>query len=510
MKKIMAIAAMAAMILPAAAQETYESANTTEQDLNGTARYIGMGGAMEALGADVSTITSNPAGVAFFRKAQISMTAGFNNIEGNSVLGAKKVRPSFDQIGVVIPVDNDGLSNYNIGFNYHKSRNFGGLTDVAGSFDGNASQNKLSFNKWNNGLGDKGMNTFNQIDFLYDETFFGGKTNPLQDDFLNADKYEMRRNTKGYEGTFDFNLSANFNSRIYLGLTVGLHALSYKSESEYYESLSNNMGSVTVNDYREISGSGVDVKFGAIFRPVEDSPFRLGMYVNSPIFYELSTDNSTMLTQTTGFGIPSKHSTESYDFHLNTPWKFGLSLGHTIGNVFAFGATYEYSDYTNLDNRVIDGGYYDYDGYWQDESSSDRQMNRHTSRTLKGVSTFKIGGEYKPAQNVSVRLGYNYVSPKYCLDGYKDGTVDSYGSYYASQTDYTNWKATNRFTCGLGLAVDNHFSIDLAYQYSMRDGEFFPFMSYEGDKNPSFDNVASKVNVSDNRHQFAATLSYRF
>ena len=41
-------------------QETYENANLMKPELTGTARYIGMGGAMEALGADISTISTNP------------------------------------------------------------------------------------------------------------------------------------------------------------------------------------------------------------------------------------------------------------------------------------------------------------------------------------------------------------------------------------------------------------------------------------------------------------------
>ena len=48
------------------AQETYENAKLAGEDLNGTARYVGMGGAMEALGADISTIGTNPAGLGLF------------------------------------------------------------------------------------------------------------------------------------------------------------------------------------------------------------------------------------------------------------------------------------------------------------------------------------------------------------------------------------------------------------------------------------------------------------
>ena len=75
MKKIFFAALAMAVVLPAAAQDTYESARLLGGDLNGTARYVGMGGAMEALGADISTTSSNPAGIGLFRHS--TMSAGF-------------------------------------------------------------------------------------------------------------------------------------------------------------------------------------------------------------------------------------------------------------------------------------------------------------------------------------------------------------------------------------------------------------------------------------------------
>ena len=58
------------------AQETYENAKLVTPDLNGTARYVGMGGALEALGADISTMGSNPAGIGMFRKSNASLSFG--------------------------------------------------------------------------------------------------------------------------------------------------------------------------------------------------------------------------------------------------------------------------------------------------------------------------------------------------------------------------------------------------------------------------------------------------
>ena len=40
--------------MSATAQETYQDTKLAASQLTGTARYVGMGGAMEALGADIS------------------------------------------------------------------------------------------------------------------------------------------------------------------------------------------------------------------------------------------------------------------------------------------------------------------------------------------------------------------------------------------------------------------------------------------------------------------------
>ena len=77
MKKLyISIALLSLCGLPAMAQETYENTKLVDNDLNGTARYVGMGGAMEALGADISTMGTNPAGIGLFRKSKVDMSFG--------------------------------------------------------------------------------------------------------------------------------------------------------------------------------------------------------------------------------------------------------------------------------------------------------------------------------------------------------------------------------------------------------------------------------------------------
>ena len=186
-----------------------------------------------------------------------------------------------------------------------------------------------------------------------------------------------------------------------------------------------------------------------------------------------------------------------------------MSLGHTVGNYLALGATYEYADYTTNDIRVNDGGEVDYWGNYYETSSRDEAMKQNIKNSLKGVHTVKLGMEFKPEKNFAVRLGYNYQSAMYNKNGFKDGSLESYGTYYASTTDYTNWKDTHRFTAGVGYNYGK-FSFDLAYQYSQTNGDFYPFMSYVDNSEPKFDNVCDAVKVSNKRNQLLFTVGYKF
>ena len=545
MKKILSIMTAAMLGTAVSAQETYDNAQLATKDLNGTARYVGMGGAMEALGADLSTIGTNPAGIGMFRRSMVAGSFGFNSQQDAKSFGnANKTNMSFDQAGFVYSMRSGRHSMLNFGFNYTKSKNFDQILTAAGRLN-NASQNKLSAMKNANGvytLQDKNnglvsnSGAYSQADYLYSNVLFNhyDANNPndpnnatLTDKgvivnqttglpvYYNATGYDFGRSTTGYIGQYDFNVSGNSNDRFYWGFTVGIYDVHYNSSSLYSESLVDGgkaIGDIAMNDERKITGTGFDVKAGLIFRPAEESPFRIGLYVHTPTWYDLTTRNYTVLNNNTDKAYGSTErgkSSESYDFKFYTPWRFGVSLGHTVGNYLALGATYEYADYTTNDIRVNDGGEVDYWGNYYETSSRDEAMKQNIKNSLKGVHTVKVGMEFKPEKNFAVRLGYNYQSAMYNKNGFKDGSLESYGTYYASTTDYTNWKDTHRFTAGVGYNYGK-FSFDLAYQYSQTNGDFYPFMSYVDNSEPKFDNVCDAVKVSNKRNQLLFTVGYKF
>lgn len=513
----------------AIAQETYESATIATEDLNGTARYIGMGGAMEALGADISTMSTNPAGIGLFRRSSVSGSFGLTALPSamNGNIDGKTVA-SLDQLGFVISMPSGQNSIVNLGLNYRKSRNFNQILAAANALN-HASQHKNSYIKGvlgaeSNGGYSVGINKNDEcIGYENSNSTYAARTF-AQSDYMNlnciavdddgygryfdANSYFFNRDREGYISEFDINLSGNYANRIYWGLTFSLHDVHYNDASDYVEFINSDDALVTI-DNRTITGSGISVKGGIIARPIEDSPLRFGLSISSPTFYTLTSSNSSFMSTPSELGY-SGGSDESYKYKMYTPWKFGLSAGHTIGTSVALGLSYEYTDYSTIDNRYITDENYYYDGGIDYNSKSDRAMNNHTKKSLKGVSTVKVGGEFKATPELSLRAGYNYVSSMYKDNAYRDLTISSDGVYFSSTTDFTNWKDTHRITCGVGYAVNN-FSIDLAYMYSTQKGDFYPFQSMEvNDGNGKVANYAGPTKVENNRHQLTCTLGYRF
>ena len=102
-KNIMAVCALMFGIA-ASAQDAYDVSRVLGNNLNGTARFVGMGGAMSALGGDISVMGTNPAGIGIYRRNDFSVSVGFNNTATESNFNGNgmkedRTKASFDQIG---------------------------------------------------------------------------------------------------------------------------------------------------------------------------------------------------------------------------------------------------------------------------------------------------------------------------------------------------------------------------------------------------------------------------
>lgn len=540
MKRFLFLPALAMATLSASAQDIYRVEQFSGTDLNGTARYVGMGGAMNALGADLSVIGTNPAGIGAFRRSDISATASLSTqSNAKEFYDIGRSRLSFDQLGFVYTTKMNGksLRFLNFGFNYQKQRNFKnyfGLENIAttnflsqsdqmaqlsfvdgvpagdlmtqydasGQAIANSSQNKVS------PLAVLGANS-QMVE--YDNANGTYASTPTQ-------FYNYRRVQWGGIHAYNFNVSANWNDQVYAGLTFGLYDVNFRSGLVYdeYQVISG----AQARDYHfynenRLEGSGFDVKLGVILRPIETSPFRIGFTVSTPIWYDLSAYDYTEVNSpygTTSAGTTA-NTNINLDYKIRTPWKFGLSLGTTIGRNIAVDAEYEVADYTGASISYPDYSTYD---YWTGTYASvkDNVLKNEIKSSLKAVHTFRLGAEARLAENLYGRVGYNYISKAFKDDAYLNLHVQnsSYYSpsyYYQSHTDYANLGDINRFTLGLGYRT-KHFYIDAAYQYQTQKADVYAFYVYDTSVAGSSANLLSKQTLDLNRSNFMVTVGYKF
>ncbi len=512
MKRLFILASMVVTATTLMAQDMFEATNVATKDLNGTARYVGMGGALGALGGDISVMSSNPAGTGLYRKSDAAFTVG-GVFAAKGVLGHDASRMSLDNAGILIslPTDEGSVKYVNFGVNYVKNKNFlfnqdtqiqnlnvaipGGSMNLSQTYQiANLANTSYDNNYWDGALADMATPIYDDNgditkyglvgeDYVYDpvndvDQFVGFSG-------FGADRANMRKATYGGISQADVNLSLNVLDKYFFGLSVGLYDINFNRESFYEELLAlPNGGSAyyDFNNWYRTSGDGVDVKLGFICRPIDDSPFRFGLTVHTPTWYRMEDVNGSVLHVNDVF--VSEKFYDPYYYNLRTPWKFGGSLGYTIDNYFAIGAEYEYQDLSSMQ--------YTEDGH---QTNYFRTHNDLISKYLKGQSTFKVGMEVKPIDQFSVRAGYNYVSAPMKSDAYK---VLAYDSPF-TETDFTNWKGTNRFTFGLGYRYKGGY-IDLTYQYSGQKGDFY-----------AFDDVDLKpTEIENNRSQVMCTVGFRF
>ena len=130
-------------------------------------------------------------------------------------------------------------------------------------------------------------------------------------------------------------------------------------------------------------------------------------------------------------------------------------------------------------------------------------MKDNAENALKTVHLLKAGVEFKPDTDLALRAGYNYQSAAYNKNGVRDMKLDSPGVSYASTTDYVNWKDTHRITFGMGYKLSG-WNFDIAYQYQLTSGDFYPMQKFEADQN------VGSTNVDFKRHQVLLTVGYTF
>ena len=496
--RLFILAAMLPALATMQAQTSYEAAELLNTDLTGTARFVGMGGAMSALGADIRTMGTNPAGTALFRSYDFSLSMGGNWVTQRTQSNIGRNRSfssygSFDNIGIVMAnkLSNDDVLRFvNYGFNYRNVTRFGGKMGMSANLGGLSQTGQMAWQAYENKyVRYSDFDPNSEDGFLkrnyYDEpwvgwlTLMGADGRLIDASALDGGAYypsylnNYTERVTGGINAYDFNLSFNLVDAVYLGVTFTSYNVDRNMVSSYTEYFDG--GEYTLDNYYTTTGSGYDFKFGAILRPFEESSFRIGVSATTPTVYTLRDYNSAVVNSVipfydseTGEEWTEKFSMDTQskdafggdcytDYTMIAPAKVNVSLGGTIGTSLALGAEYEYS------NNAATKLYYD-------DGNENAMMNSHTADNFTAQHAFRFGAEKMFAGSFYTRLGYNYITGGYKSDAWKMIPINS----VQTNTAYKNILATSNYTCGLGYRGDSFYA-DAALLYSTQSADFYPF-----------------------------------
>lgn len=480
------------------AQTSYEAAALLDTDLGGTARFVGMGGAMSALGADLSVMGTNPAGIGLYRSWDLGMSFSGGWVTQRTRSNSTRNR-SFDSYGAVDNVgfvvankvsNENALRFTNFGFNYRNVKRFGGKMGMASNLNGLSQTGQMAWQAYENVdnvfASDFDYNSpdgFYQKNY-YDDPRIGWLTLLGADGWLidataldggsyyGSDANNYSEVLSGGIDAYDFNLSFNLVDAVYLGVTLTAYDVDRRLESTYTEYF--DCGDYTLQNFYRTTGSGYDLKFGAILRPFVESSFRIGVSATTPTVYSLRDYNSAIINSFVTFadGSTIEGSMDTFDedayggdcytnYTMIAPAKVNVSVGGTIGTSLALGAEYEYSNYGAAKLYYKDG-------------NENTLMNDHTAENFTGQHILRLGAEKMFPGSFYTRVGYNHLTGGYKADAWKMIPVNS----VQTNTAYMNIRSTNNFTCGVGFRGDTFYA-DAALLYSRQSSDFYPFEERE-------------------------------
>ena len=459
MKKILLLM-LCATSMYGMAQNTDDAIRYSNVNPLGTAKFISMAGASGALGADFSSITINPAGLAIYRTDQISVSPEWTKVKvkgsyNGNINNATKNSFNMSNIGFasVFQTGNEtGCKSVNFSFSYNRTANLyrntliSGYNDISSELDGEVA----AFNNYF----DEG-NVFYKADlFIYDS--IEGK---YYNDYQLADRYGATQTksirSSGSVGEYSFALGANFNESFYFGGSVNIVRINYEQTQKYSEASDDeefDLQSYSVTDYFQSLGRGLNMKLGLIYWLNEN--VRFGAAFHTPTIIDMSDDYSTRVESAVWY--PTNGSTYElqqqtaksrggFDWNLTLPGKFVGSAAFVFPNIGLVDVDCEVIDYSATSMESDDG----------DDDNMDL-VNNAISDIYHTTVNLRIGGELS-LNALALRAGFGYYGSPY---------VSSEANKSASQQVYSlglGWRGPNAyFDFGYNIAAkkEKHFLYD--------------------------------------------------
>ena len=474
MKRLLLILLLVYSLSPIASGQDVQ--RFSERQVMGTARYVGMGGAMTAIGGDPSAVLDNPAGLGLYRRSEIMLTIDetIDKTQQSSENQYTRSRFAAPQIAAIWALGNmqkhRGLIFSNFMISSHRLANFnrdvvvkgqgmGMLETMCYKTDGLAEQ-YLQNKPWDD----------SEIGWLSILGYEAYLIDPLEDD-LWAPAVEFTDGTLSVSETgnydqYTLSWAGNISHQWYVGVNLNIPTLSYTKRVSHTET--DRINSAELKSLYHLSGLGIGGSVGLIYRPIQ--AIRVGASFHIPTTMSLSVQTES--------DMYSKVSGQSYEVltpasgvvstKIASPLRSSVSLAGQIGNEGLIAVQYDYT-----------------------HAPKDKELG---FSPMEDVHTLRVGAEAQATRGLYINAGYVYESsflkedPIWMLS-YNEIRTDM---------DYRYTSSTQCASAGIGYRSDAVVA-QLAYQYCWQTMHQY-----------ATEVQAAAMNVDTQTHRIVATLAWRF
>ncbi len=443
----------------------------SERHLMGTARYVGMGGAMTAIGGDPMAALDNPAGLGLYRRSELSLTLdetidNSTQLQNNRHTRSRFAAPNISAIWALgNPYRQRGIIYSNFMLSANRLANFNrdivvngdglGLVETICNITndkGGVAEQYLQNQPWND----------NEIGWLSILGYEAYLINPVEENgwvpAVNFVDGSLSISESGSVDQYTLSWAGNINNQWYIGLGLNIPTLSYTKRTSHQET--DRINSAELKSLYHLSGVGIGGSIGLIYRPIQ--ALRIGASFQTPTAMSLSVQTEGDIYSivngnkyevlTPASGVMSENMT--------SPLRTSIGIAGQLGNEGLISLQYDYA---------------------------------HAAQ-MEDVHTLRIGAEAQAYRGLFLNAGYVYESsftkedPVWLL-GYNDVRTDM---------DYRYTSSSQYASVGIGYR-GAQLVAQLAYQYRWQTIHQY---ASEWQLRP-FD-------VNTQTHRIVVTLAWRF
>lgn len=506
--------------IAAGAQEWQDAYLFSQNNYGGTARSIGMGNAMTALGGDPGSLTFNPAGSSVASYSQFEITSGLSISSVYSVgtiaegdtdpvgfgdgVDAARVRFKMPNVGYIVNLPSGrrhGLKSMSFGFVMNSTNDFTHRLNAAGvnsnnsfaaslasSADGYATDVMANEDWFYSGDASRMPAWIDMTGYRSgiisgvsgSDGAYIGLTEVMDSEGnfrLAAPVYQRYgRQTNGGKYDWIMNFSANWNDNFFLGANIGVTSLSYGMQ-EYWEESPESKEEFPAIKYSDgstatfeklvmkrnfkLEGSGLYAKVGALWVPLPG--IRLGAAIQTPTIMSV-TERYAYTGQSFLSGknrLPVSSEEDYWGYDMTFPFRYNLGAAISFGQVAILSLDYEGVNYAHA--RFHTSSDEDFAGM-DDEFFASQNGDIKTCLGKSGL--FRAGVEFKPAPGLAIRTGYNYETSGIVYEG-KGNSAVSFGlGYSSSGSFYADFSLRFRF-------LPDEYIIPYYYYYAPDPAKFY-------------------------------------